>query len=95
MPRNLEKRVELLFPVQDEKLHIELIGIINDYFHDNCKASFLDSNGTWIHLTPGMGEKPFRVQKEMLSRAARTGENTGSVKLDYNVRRSPPATSNV
>ena len=91
MPRNLEKRIELLFPVQDEKLHAELIEIINDYFRDNCQASTLDSNGKWTQLNPGAGEKPFRVQKEMLMRAARTGENTDTVKLDYNVRRSSPA----
>jgi polyphosphate kinase len=91
MPRNLEKRIELMFPVQDEKLHNELDGIINDYFRDNCQASILNGIGAWTRLTPAEGEKPFRVQKEMLGRAARGSDNTDAVKLDYNVRRSPPA----
>jgi polyphosphate kinase len=91
MRRNLEKRVEIMFPVQDEKLRAELYDVLNDYFRDNCQASVLDKNGVWTRLTPQSGEKPFRVQKEMLARAARTGENSGSVKLEHTVRRSSPA----
>jgi len=89
MPRNLERRVELLFPVQDEKIRMEVTGILNDYFLDNCNARILDNRGVWTQLNPA-GEKPFRVQKEMLSRAERAGENQGFAKLEYNVRRSPP-----
>jgi len=89
MPRNLERRVELLFPVQDEKIRMEVMGILNDYFLDNCKARILDNRGVWTQLNT-TGEKPFRVQKEMLSRAERAGENQGVAKLEYNVRRSPP-----
>jgi polyphosphate kinase len=89
MPRNLERRVELLFPVQDEKIRMEVTGILNDYFLDNCNARILDNRGVWTQLNPA-GEKPFRVQKEMLSRAERAGENQRAAKLEYNVRRSPP-----
>jgi len=89
MTRNLEHRVEILFPVQDEKIRGEITGILNDYFRDNCNASALDSSGKWTLLAPPAGEKPFRVQKEMLSRAAMAGDIPGPVKLEYNVRRSP------
>ena len=89
MTRNLEHRVELMFPVLDEKMRNELREIINDYFLDNCQSSILDNRGVWTRITPAEGEKPFRVQKEMLSRAAMTGENQGPAKLDYTVRRSP------
>ena len=94
MTRNLEHRVEILFPIQDEKLRSELVDILNDYFYDNCNTSVLDSEGKWTKLIPAAGEKPFRVQKEMLSRAADASEKNGPVKLDYTVRRSPPAVSN-
>jgi polyphosphate kinase len=89
MPRNLEKRVELLFPVQDEKLRTELIDILNDYFRDNSNAYSLSKVGKWTRITPAEGEKTFRIQKEMLNRAARISENPGAVKQDFNVRRSP------
>jgi len=92
MPRNLEKRVEILFPVQDEKLRAELHDILSDYFRDNSHASVLGKNGVWSRQTP-QGEKPFRAQKEMLSRAARTGENPDPVKQEYTVRRSSPITT--
>jgi polyphosphate kinase len=92
MSRNLDRRVELMFPVQDEKLRVELREILNDYFSDNCHASALDNAGKWTRLNPAEKEKPFRVQKEMLSRAARASENPGPAKQEYVVRRSPPAT---
>jgi polyphosphate kinase len=91
MRRNLEKRVEIMFPIHDEKLRMELLDVLNDYFRDNCQASILDKNGTWSRLTPASGEKPFRVQKKMLSHAARDSENPGPAKPEYTVRRSPPA----
>jgi polyphosphate kinase len=90
MTRNLERRVELLFPVQDEKIRMEVTGILNDYFLDNCKARVLDSRVVWTQINPADGEKPFRVQKEMLSRAERASEARRAAKLEYNVRRSPP-----
>jgi polyphosphate kinase len=91
MTRNLEHRVEILFPIQDDKLRAEMYDILNDYFRDNCQSSVLNNEGKWMQLTPPAGEKPFRVQKEMLFRAARNSENQGPVKLEHTVRRSPPA----
>jgi polyphosphate kinase len=94
MTRNLEHRVEILFPVQDEKLRGELREIINDYFHDNCQTSVLDNSGKWTRITRDNEEKKFRVQKEMLLRAAISNKNPGPVKLEYTVRRSPQLTTN-
>jgi len=90
MTRNLEKRVEILFPIQDEKLSAQLRDILGDYFRDNCQASVLDKNGVWTQIGVQGGEKPFRIQKEMLSIAAETSEKSGPAKLEYTVRRSPP-----
>jgi polyphosphate kinase len=90
MARNLERRVELLFPVQDEKLRGELNDMLTDYFRDNCKASILDNRGVWSALVLEDGEKPFRAQKEMHLRVSRASENPDTPKLDYTVRRSPP-----
>jgi polyphosphate kinase len=93
MPRNLDKRVEILFPVLDEKLRVEYCDVLNAYFRDNCQSSVLDSNGKWTPVTPGDKEKPFRVQKEMLARAAISSNIPGPAKLEYVVRRSPQAGS--
>jgi len=88
MSRNLERRVEIMFPILDEKIRLELLGMLNAYFHDNCQARVLDGAlGTWKRLEPFPGEQPFRVQKEMLSRAARESDNPWpSVKQEFVVR---------
>ena len=88
MERNLEKRVELFFPVQDEKIRAKLRDNLNSYFKDNCQASVLNNDGTWTRLSPPAGEKPFRIQKEMLSIAAMEEENPSPVKQEFIVRRS-------
>ena len=90
MPRNLERRVELMFPVQDEKVRAELRDTLNAYFTDNCQARTLSRDGTWTRLSPQPDEKPFRIQKEMLSRAAAEAEHPWPVKQEFIVRRSPP-----
>jgi len=72
MPRNLERRVELMFPVLDDGLRREIYGILIAYFRDNSHAWHLDSSGAWKRLAPAPGEKPFRVQAYFQSRAAKT-----------------------
>ena len=90
MPRNLERRVELLFPVPDEKLRARLRDDLNDYFRDNCQARILNSDGTWTMTNPPDGEKPFRIQKEMHADAAMEEGSLLRVKQEFIVRRSPP-----
>jgi polyphosphate kinase len=88
MSRNLERRVEIMFPIQDEKIRTELFEALNAYFHDNCQARVLDSGGAWKRLNPASDEAPFRAQKDMLSRAARDSDIPGPVKQEFIVRRS-------
>jgi polyphosphate kinase len=89
MHRNLERRVEIMFPILDEKIRAEFVEALNAYFRDNCQSSVLDSRGAWTRLTPSAGEKPFRVQKDMLSRAERDSDSPDPVKQEFIVRRSP------
>jgi polyphosphate kinase len=89
MHRNLERRVEIMFPVQDEKIRDELLDVLNAYFMDNCQARVLDSAGMWKQIGPSsIDEKPFRVQKDMLSRAARDSDIPAQVKQEFTVRRA-------
>jgi polyphosphate kinase len=91
MPRNLERRIELMFPVLDEKIRADLLDALNAYFRDNCQARLLSSGGTWARLYPSVDETPFRVQKDMLSRAASDSDGPGPVKQEFIVRRRPPS----
>jgi polyphosphate kinase len=100
MPRNLERRVELMFPVLQEDCKRYVREVLDSYFKDNCQAWHLDSGGAWTRSTPAAGEEPFRAQERFLAMAAKAAAsgaagNPGALRSDYTgsgfiVRRSPP-----
>lgn len=47
MPRNLDKRVEITFPVEDESLKQRVIGILNKQLNDTVKAHILKNDGSY------------------------------------------------
>ena len=47
MPRNLDKRVEIVFPVEDEKLKEEVFHILEVELEDNVKAHILQPDGSY------------------------------------------------
>ena len=47
MPRNLDKRVEIIFPVEDEKIKKELMHILDVQLSDNTKAHLLQPDGSY------------------------------------------------
>lgn len=65
MPRNLDRRVELMFPILQESIRKTIIDILMQYFSDNEKAHYLQPSGAWVRRQPAKGEKRFRIQ-EML-----------------------------
>ena len=67
MERNLNRRVELLFPIEDP-LHIRHIceDILDVYLRDNQLAYALQPNGKYERKTPGKGERPINVQNWLM-----------------------------
>lgn len=47
MPRNLDKRVEIMFPVESEELKEELMHILQVQLEDNVKAHILQPDGSY------------------------------------------------
>lgn len=47
MPRNLDKRVEIIFPVEDEKVKAQVMHILEIQLKDNVKAHILQEDGTY------------------------------------------------
>ncbi len=47
MPRNLDRRVEIVFPVLDEKLQKKVLHILDVEFEDNVKAHVLQPDGSY------------------------------------------------
>jgi polyphosphate kinase len=74
MPRNLDSRVELVAPVEDEALRAELIDVLERCFADNANAWELAADGIWTRLVPP-AEGRRSVQEELRERhAARRAE---------------------
>jgi polyphosphate kinase len=47
MPRNFERRVEAVTPVEDKSLHEPLRTLLETYLHDNRNAWILNSDGCY------------------------------------------------
>jgi polyphosphate kinase len=77
MPRNLDTRVELVTPVEDERLRDDLLDALERCFADDTNCWELAADGTWTRRTP-QGPEPRNVQRElMLGHAARAAEDHG------------------
>ena len=56
MPRNLERRVEILFPIETPELVADLKHILRVQLDDNTKARVMRPDGSYVRLTPGRNE---------------------------------------
>lgn len=63
MPRNLDKRVEIIFPVEDPTLKEDIIRIMEIQLQDNVKARILQPDGSYKRLKPGPLQKKVWSQK--------------------------------
>ncbi len=50
MPRNLDRRVEIVFPVEDEDIKREVIHILDIEMQDNMKAHVLQPDGVYVKV---------------------------------------------
>lgn len=67
MPRNLNRRVEVLAPVRDaaliSRIHDEILGA---YLTDNVKARRMLSDGSYERVRRADGERDFEAQEMLL-----------------------------
>jgi len=91
MPRNLDRRVELLFPVADPKVRKRVENDLMIFFQDNEKAHVLNTDGTYTRKRPGKHEKRLRCQEYFHKQAKRREELMGGMPVqEFSVRRRPP-----
>ena len=70
MPRNFERRVEVMFPIEDPDLKQRLCNEIAPiYLNDNSRARILQSDGTYVRAQAWNGEAVHRSQHELLEAA--------------------------
>jgi len=69
MPRNLDRRVEVLFPVEQARLVRQLRDEVLDlYLADNVQARHLRPDGSYEHARPAEGQLAVNSQAWLLSR---------------------------
>ena len=67
MPRNLDSRVELVTPVEDEIARGQILDVMDGCLADNTNSWVLDSSGNWSRLDPEGGDRR-NVQEELMER---------------------------
>jgi polyphosphate kinase len=68
MRRNLDRRVEVLFPVEDAALKKQIRDdMLEIYLKDTVNAHVLQPDGTYIRLHPAEGAAPFSAQNWFLT----------------------------
>lgn len=73
MPRNLDRRVELLVPVVQPATKVKLLQILRTHLQDNVKASELQTDGSYIPVSAG-SRAPLRSQEVFYQRGQRAAE---------------------
>jgi polyphosphate kinase len=70
MPRNFQRRVEVLFPIEDEAIKARLVReILGTQLEDNVKAWRMRPDGSYVRKTPAEGDAPVRCQRRFLALA--------------------------
>lgn len=84
MPRNLDKRVEILFPVENETLKQEVIHILQVQLEDNVKAHILNKKGSYEKIDKRgkiLVDSQMYFCEEAASRAVRPAEDTAQSRV--------------
>ena len=69
-PRNLYRRVEVLYPVKNRKIVQRLKNeVLAIYRHDNVKAHRMNSDGTYTRVEVASGAKRLSAQESLLKKS--------------------------
>ena len=70
MNRNFQRRVEIMFPVEDPALRSRILEeILSTQLADNCRTRLLRSNGLYERIAPAPGETVLRSQQRFIELA--------------------------
>lgn len=69
MPRNLDKRIELMIPILDAPCREKLLRTLKIYFTDNRKAHILSTDGTYRRVIPHNHESTVRSQHQLFEKS--------------------------
>ncbi len=72
MPRNLDRRIELMFPVEAPQCRRKVLDALDAMFRDNVKGRRLGANGEWKVPPRRRGTEAFSAQQFLHAQAERT-----------------------
>ena len=93
MPRNLDKRVEIMFPVEDPALKEQVVHILKVQLEDNVKAQILQPDGTYEKIDK-RGKVLVTAQKQFCEEAIAMAKAAVQQDDVHNTRVFVPAESN-
>jgi len=67
MNRNMFRRVEICFPIENKKLHSRVLHDLDLYLRDNTQAWLLQSDGSYQRLTQTTDDEPVQAQAMLLN----------------------------
>jgi polyphosphate kinase len=71
MTRNLDKRVELMFPIDGTEHKARVVSTLRCMFRDTVKSRWLGADGIYRRRPIAEGDTPFRVQEHLQEEARR------------------------
>jgi len=97
MPRNLLRRVEIAFPIEDPALRKEIIDeVLPAFSNDRVKARELQPDGSYLRLHPRDGEKASQAQlffrQNSRNQARRLAESKKKRSIRLTPIKAPPET---
>jgi polyphosphate kinase len=78
MPRNLDRRIELMFPVVQDSLRKRVIASVEAQFADNQKARLLKPDGSYERISAGRSES-LRAQEYLYRQRLEDAERIRSI----------------
>ena len=83
MTRNLDHRLEILFPVLAQPLRKRILSALNLYLADNQKSHELQPDGTWKKRKPGKNQEKIRAQEILYRQAVEAANAPPATPLQY------------
>jgi polyphosphate kinase len=91
MPRNLDRRIEVLVPLTTASHRAEVAAILDALLADTRLSWDLRSDGTWQRSLPPRGRAPVSAQELLMAAAAARAARQGSSDARLRARwRRPP-----
>ncbi len=75
MPRNLDNRVETLYPIEDDEMRAHIVtDLLESYLRDTAKARIMQADGSYTRAAPAGDGPAFSIQDTLADRAANDPE---------------------